>query len=85
MDFKTQTYPIIALGLALLCSLSTLSSCGNDDTPMAKAVLASANQLNFDGTNASEKLITVYSDATWTVDAPSWVTVTPTSGTAPPT
>lgn len=80
MNIQSKAYAFISLSLMLLIGVNTLISCSDEETPMAKAVLASANQLNFNGTNASEKLITVYSDATWMVDAPDWVHVEPATG-----
>ena len=80
MNIQSKAYTFITLCLILLLGVNTLVSCSDEDTPMAKAVLASANLLNFDGTSTSEKLITVYSDATWTVDAPDWVRVEPATG-----
>lgn len=67
--------------LIALASLLMFSACSNDDEPStAKAVMASAQILDFDGLDAMPQVITVYSDATWTVDAPEWITVTPSTG-----
>lgn len=66
---------------ALLVFLGfTTTSCDDDDPDVAKAVLASVQVLNYDGQNAAPQEIRVVSDATWTVDAPDWVTVSQTSG-----
>lgn len=58
----------------------TATSCDDDEPDVAKAVLTSAQVLNYDGQNAPAQEIRVVSDATWTVDAPDWVTVSQTSG-----
>lgn len=60
--------------------LPLATSCKDDDPSLAKAVLASAKTLTFDGQNAGEQIITVYSDADWILDCPEWVTVTPSTG-----
>lgn len=80
MNIQSKAYTFISLCLMLLVGANTLVSCSDEDAPTAKAVLASANLLHFDDTSASEKLTTVYSDATWTVDAPDWVHVEPVTG-----
>lgn len=80
MNIQSKKYTFIILYLILLLGVNTLVGCSDEDTPTAKAVLASANLLNFNGTSASEKLVTVYSDAAWTVDTPDWVHVEPATG-----
>ncbi len=71
-------YCFVALMSVLTLSVS---SCKDDDGPApAKAVLVSASGLNFEGTNPDTKIVTVYSDGAWTVDAPEWITVTPAEG-----
>lgn len=66
---------------ALLVFLGfTTSSCEDDKPDVAKAVLTSAQVLNYAGQNPAAQEIRVVSDATWTVDAPDWVTVSQTSG-----
>ncbi len=68
----------------LFCALmlAATSACSNDDEPeMAKAVLTSAETLTFGSTNAEGRIITIYSDAEWAVDAPDWISVCPSNGT----
>lgn len=57
-----------------------LTGCQEDELSIAKAVMASASTLTFDGLNPDEQVITVYSDAQWTADIPDWVTIEPTTG-----
>lgn len=58
-----------------------LTSCDDDDdSGVAKAVLASVSVINYDSEQATGQLITVYSDATWTCEHPDWVTVEPETG-----
>lgn len=69
--------------MATVAAVSALSlaSCSDDDKDTAaKAVLASADVLKFDGLDADPFIITVYSDATWEVDAPEWIAVEPAKG-----
>ena len=67
--------------VAVLISAITFTACSdNDDTAVAKACLVSASSLTFSPQNADDKLVTVYSDGAWRVEAPDWVTVTPSSG-----
>ncbi len=71
----------IFLYLAAWCVLFAFASCSENDEPeVAKAVMTSAQSLEFDGLNASSQTITVYSDATWTVDLPEWISVSPSTG-----
>ena len=73
-------FKYIATILAV-AALSSFWSCDNDDNgTLAKAVLASASTLNFDGNGATSQVITVYADADWVTEVPDWVTVNPTSG-----
>ena len=65
----------------LVFSVVMLAGCSKDENTLSKAVLASASELSFASTNASEKIITVYADADWVSEAPDWVTVTPSQGT----
>ena len=66
--------------IALLSASVVLSGCKDEEFDIAKAVMASATSLTFDGQGAEEQIITVYSDKTWTADVPEWVTINPTSG-----
>lgn len=63
-------------------TLCGLWSCNEDEDQLSKAVLASATTLSFEAQNASEKLITVYSDANWISEVPEWVTISPAQGGA---
>lgn len=58
-------------------------SCDKEDGDgLSKAVLASATTLTFEAQDASQKTITVYSDANWVSEVPEWVTISPTQGSA---
>ena len=67
--------------IALLSASVMFSGCNDEELDVAKAVMASATSLTFDGQGAPEQIITVYSDKTWTADVPEWVTINPTTGT----
>lgn len=74
--------PIIFPVLLLLLSANLFWSCDDEDqNTLSKAVLASAGTLSFEANGASEKIITIYADADWVLEAPDWVTVTPATGT----
>ena len=66
----------------VLLTACLVSGCNDDDdnASKAKAVLASANSLTFDGLEATPQIITVYSDARWEAEAPEWITVSPATG-----
>ncbi len=66
--------------IALVSASLVFTGCKDDELDVAKAVMASATSLTFDGQNAPEQIITVYSDKTWTADVPEWVTINPTTG-----
>lgn len=58
-------------------------SCSDDDEPVsAKAVLASASSLTFEGVSAAPQTIVVTSDADWYSETPENITVTPSTGHA---
>ena len=66
---------------ALVLATLLCGSCDDDEQTVAKAVLASASALNFEAENASQQIITVYSDAQWVMDElPEWISVTPVTG-----
>lgn len=69
------TYYILSL-----LFLPLLSGCSEDESSLAKAVLASASSLNFEANEAEEQIITVYADADWSTEYPEWITVTPAHG-----
>lgn len=64
--------------LSMFCF--SFAACDDDDNDVAKAVLTSATNLSFDAQGAEGKIITVYSDATWTCEHPDWISVTPETG-----
>lgn len=66
--------------IALVSTSLVFTGCNDDELDVAKAVMASATSLTFDGQGAPEQIITVYSDKTWTADVPEWVTINPTTG-----
>lgn len=72
----------ITASVLMVAALCGLWSCNDDEDQLSKAVLASATTLNFEAQNASDKMITVYSDANWIAEVPEWVTISPTQGTA---
>lgn len=76
MNFIRQSY---LAALSLVAMAGAITSCDKSDN-VAKAVMASANALTFPGEEASEQIITVYSDAEWTADVPEWVSIEPTTG-----
>lgn len=76
MNFIRQSY---LAALSLVAMAGAIISCDKSDN-VAKAVMASANALTFPGEEASEQIITVYSDAEWTADVPEWVTIDPSTG-----
>ena len=74
-----KIYNICIFALAALIGVS-FTGCNDDDPDVAKAVLASASNLNYEATENPGQIITVYSDATWTCEHPDWVTVEPETG-----
>lgn len=75
---KWISYKLLS-GLIVFAGL--LTGCTDDDeNVLSKAVLASANTLNFDANGGTEKIITVYADADWVSEVPEWVTLNPASG-----
>lgn len=59
-----------------------LTSCNDDDTNMSRKVLTSVTALEFEAQNDGIRILTVTSDGDWTVEAPEWVNVSPSSGSA---
>lgn len=76
MNFIRKSYLAV---LSVLAAAGIFTGCQEEEN-VAKAVMASANALSFPGEEASEQLITVYSDAEWTADVPEWVTIEPATG-----
>lgn len=68
--------------VAALCLFGgSVTSCNNDDNDgIAKAVLASVSGLNFETTDNTVQIITVYSDAQWTCEHDDWIKVEPETG-----
>lgn len=68
--------------MALFACLGVFLNSCQDENTLSRAVLASADQLNFEAQSAGVKIIRITSDADWVVDAPEWVTVSPSKGQA---
>lgn len=62
--------------------LTALSGCTDTPDPMSRAVLASADVLEFATQSAEAKIIRVTSDGDWTSEAPEWISLSPASGHA---
>lgn len=57
------------------------TACKDDDTPVAKAVLCSAFQLNYEATDPQSQEVKVVSDGVWHLDHCSdWVSISPETG-----
>ena len=76
MNFIRKSY---LAAFSLLAMAGVFTGCEEEEN-VAKAVMASANSLSFPGEEATEQIITVYSDAEWTADVPEWVSIEPTTG-----
>lgn len=76
---KNIKYIFLSLFVAFGC---IFTSCDDNETNLSRAVLASASVLEFNVLPVDPQIITVTSDGDWTVEAPDFVTVTPTSGYA---
>lgn len=69
------------MALLVVLTACCVTSCKEEDKDnRAKAVLVSAKSITFEGQNSDPQLITVYADAQWTVEAPEWVNVSPSTG-----
>lgn len=77
MDMKHITKIFIA---AIAFTNLLMVSCQKEDT-VAKAVLVSESVLTVPAQDAQDQFVTVYADADWVCDVPSWITVSPSSGT----
>lgn len=66
--------------MSVVASVGILSGCEEEETGVAKAVMASASTLTFDAQNPDEQVITVYSDGNWSADVPEWVSIFPSEG-----
>ena len=59
------------------------TGCSNeDDITLSRAVLASADVLEYDVKPQESKIIRITSDGDWTCECPEWITVNPSSGHA---
>ena len=76
MNFIRKSY---LAAFSLLAMAGVFTGCEETEN-VAKAVMASANSLSFPGQEATEQIITVYSDAEWTADVPEWGSIEPTTG-----
>ncbi len=65
--------------LLAVAGVFSLTSCKDDEPTVAKAVLCSVFSLDFDAEGGAQE-VKVVSDAVWHVEAPDWVTVSPTTG-----
>lgn len=74
---KKSIYSLLTLCMAFAFGIT---SCSDDETPLAKAILASVNDIYFDAANPQSQIFNVTSDGDWTVETPDWITVTPSSG-----
>ncbi|MDE7438423.1 MAG: BACON domain-containing protein [Muribaculaceae bacterium] len=72
-------FKYLMLAVVAVCGLS-LTSCNDDDTDLSRKVLASVSVLEYDGEAPGVELITITSDGDWYVEAPEWITVTPSKG-----
>ena len=72
-------FKYLMLAVVAVFGLS-LTSCNDDDTNLSRKVLASVSVLEYDGEAPGVELITITSDGDWYVEAPEWITVTPSKG-----
>ena len=72
-------YKYLMLAVVAVFGLS-LTSCNDDETNLSRKVLASVSVLQYDGEAPGVEMITVTSDGDWYIEAPEWITVTPSSG-----
>lgn len=66
--------------MSVVAAFGILTGCEEEETGVAKAVMASASTLIFDAQNPDEQVITVYSDGNWSADVPEWVSIFPSEG-----
>lgn len=76
MKLNKVIYAILAAVLAVV------SACSDAPDPMSRAVLASADVLEFETQGAESKIIRVTSDGDWVCECPDWVSVSPATGHA---
>lgn len=69
----------ITLLTILLAALTLIFSCKQEEN-IAQAVMGSVSEMTFSAQDAEPQILRIVSDAPWKLDAPDWVTVTPSSG-----
>ena len=70
----------LTVSIVLIATLTALCGCRQEE-PVAQAVLGSISELSFPAQGAETQYVRVVSDAPWTLQAPDWVLVSPSSGT----
>ena len=63
----------------LLLPVAFTLACTQEED-VAKAVLGTVSSMTFPAQNAEPQMLHIVSDATWKLEAPDWITVTPSSG-----
>lgn len=71
---------IFKIFMAAMCSAAFLSSCNETGAPLASSLSVDNSDIEFEAQNPSVQTVNVTSDGDWIVVAPSWLTVTPRSG-----
>ena len=76
-----RLYSILKVAVITAVLGAALASCEQEPgIGVAKAVLGDKTIMNFSAKNPVEQTVTVYSDGEWHTTAPSWITVTPETG-----
>ena len=76
-----RLYSILKVAVITAVLGAALASCEQEPgIGVAKAVLGDKTIMNFSAKNPVEQTVTVYSDGEWHTTAPSWITVTPATG-----
>lgn len=69
--------------ILVLASLAVFSSCmKEEEKTVATAIMTDKQSLEFGIEEELAQTLTVYADAPWTVETPSWITVDPANGPA---
>lgn len=69
--------------ILVLASLAVFSSCiKEEEKTVATAIMTDKQALEFGIEDELVQELTIYSDAPWTVETPSWITVEPAQGSA---
>ena len=71
----------LRISIVLFAALTALCGCQQEKLEVAQAVLGSISELSFPAQGAETQYVRVVSDAPWTLQAPDWVLVSPSSGT----